>query len=119
MGIHKMLQVPPRYGFPPARERQLRGNLCLSVFICVHLWQKKVLDVQSCIVSPPLTLSTWPVRYDARSLAKNRIASATSAGLAKRRNGIARISASRCFSGADISSGVSVGPGHMQLTFSL
>lgn len=54
---------------------------------------------QPAIVSPPLTLRTWPVTYAARSEAKNTMASATSSGRAIRLNGMARVSASLIRSG--------------------
>src|SRR5262249_61858988 len=47
------------------------------------------------------------------------MASAISCGLANRRNAIARRNASLILSGRDCSIGVSVGPGHTQLTLIL
>ena len=55
---------------------------------------------------PPQTLRIWPVTKLARSLAKKSTASATSDGLPKRRMGVARTNASRCFSGTAAISGV-------------
>jgi hypothetical protein len=63
------------------------------------------------MVSPPLTLSTWPVTNEAASEQKNSTAAATSSGRASRRNGMALISDSRSLSGSEANSGVSVGPG--------
>lgn len=68
------------------------------------------------MVRPPLTLITWPVMNDAQSEAKNSTGAATSSGRANRRNGIALIRAALSFSGIAANSGVSVGPGHTQLT---
>ena len=74
------------------------------------------MGVQPAMVSPPLTLITWPVMNDAAGEAKKSTGAATSSGRASRRNGIALTRASFNLSGCAWKSGVSVGPGHTAFT---
>src|SRR6185503_11357459 len=70
------------------------------------------------IDSPPLTLIVWPVTYEASSEARNAMTAATSSGSPIRRSVVASIIAclsrapsSPSCSGAELRSGVSIGPG--------